>query len=527
MIKLLIVDDDEFIRKGLRQLILWDELGVEIIGEAENGKAAIEMVRTLHPHILLTDMNMPGGDGLELIESIRSLRLDTRIIILSGYNDFDLVRKAMKFQVEDYLLKPVNKYELSEIIKTIGSQFEQQWIQEQLQRESFQLLRNNILIRWVEKRIDSNQLEQKLDFLKLDLLHCNLFQVGIVLWRDLIEAPLAANEEKFRPFALLNVIEEMMQQENKGIAFLDNEKRVLCLFASNGENGRLFSEHNLHWLNNKANEISTMLKVPWFSTLGKVYCEPQQVHHSYHDAIKLLDFLNLTGAVHCIDESWLKNYDSSEVTSISDRTQIIQSLLANDSSWKQGFDLDFHWALAQNDPLASAKAIAVVWIVLIRQTLKEVKGKIAAPLNEIELIINLKNRDSVHDVRQSLLQTLLKVEGFLQEKTSIYSHSIISRVERYVLDHLDKELSLKQLAIQFNYNNTHLGRLFKEETGEYFSDYLNKARIEKAKALLIDSLHKAGEISKLVGFSDANYFYKKFKELTNMSPIEYRNSKQG
>src|SRR5436309_1489005 len=140
MTKLLIVDDDRFIREGLSDLIDWAELGVDIVGSAEGGHEAIKIMEERRPDILITDIQMPQGDGLELIAFIRAHNWNTQIIVLSGYNDYEYVRKAMKYQVEDYLLKPVDENELSSIVKSLCERKHAQWVNDQLKRESFQLL---------------------------------------------------------------------------------------------------------------------------------------------------------------------------------------------------------------------------------------------------------------------------------------------------------------------------------------------------------------------------------------------------
>ena len=524
--KLFIVDDDENIRGGLRHLIDWDELGIEITGEAEGGNEAFEKMKPSPPHIVLTDISMPQGDGLELIEAIHSCGWETRVIVLSGFNDYEFVRKAMRFDVEDYLLKPVDKDELLEIIKTICEQYHRKWLRQQLERESFHYLRNNILIRWIENRIEPEPLREKLDFLELYAWKAPLFQIASISWKDMQEGSLTTSEERFRPFAILNVIDELMRLETKGLAFLDNEQRVICLFVGEPHPcaSASFAQDNLRWLTHKAQEIALLLKVPWFSTLGNVYSHYSMVYQSYRDSLQLIDYMNLTGPVTCIDHAWREQMALLQIPSFTERINIIQDLLTGQHDrWIAELDADFQWALSQENPLAVAKALASEWIVLIRQTTKEIKSPLFTPITDTRTISKLLNLPTIYEIKDNLQQILKLLEQKLNAMSHHKSHSVIDEIESLIREHLQQELSLKTLAVQYNISSVYLGKLFKQETGEYFSDYLNRVRIDQAKVLLSASHNKVYEIAALTGFIDPTYFIRKFKKMTGVSPIEYRN----
>jgi two-component system response regulator YesN len=408
MTHLLIVDDDQFIREGLKRLIDWDELGITLLDEAEGGYEALEMMERQQPHILLTDIRMPRGDGLELIEQIRLRSWNTFIVVLSGYNDYSYVRQAMKFQVEDYLLKPVDAAELKEIMLTCSERYRSQWIHEQLQRESFQLLRNNILLRWVQNRINHEQLREKFKFLNMSLLRFDMYQTGVISWRNPREGELTPAEEQFRSFAILNIMEEMLQETERGIAFINEKRQIVILLFGNGGDPEQFAARNREWMSGIAQQNGAILKASWLFAFGAVQMQPSHVHLSYKEALRSQsDMDNLSGFV----------YEASA--------------------------------------------------------------------------------DSV-------------------------KNPITLQVERYLREHYNEELSLQTLSSRFNVNNVYLGRLFKEETGEYFNDYLNRIRLDQAKKLLQTTLNKASDIAAIVGFLDPNYFYRKFKQVNGLSPSEYR-----
>ncbi|MBJ6360128.1 response regulator [Paenibacillus sp. GCM10012307] len=406
MSTLLIVDDDQFIREGLKRLIDWKALSIREIFEAEGSYEALELLEHCKPLIVLTDIRMPKGDGLHLIEQIRQRQWKPFVIVLSGYNDYTYVRQAMKFQVEDYLLKPVDASELTQIIATCTERLQGQFIEEQMQRESFQLLRNNILLRWAQNRIQYDQLREKLKFLQLPLLMKERYQIFLIDWHTPEEGELSRTEEQFRSFAILNSMEEALQESDRGIAFLNEQRQIIVLFTDEGQDAEAFAAGNKCWMADIAQRYGIILKTPWINHIGKVVTLPHLLHESYGEA--------LAGCTRIVTEA-----------------------------------------------------------------------------NE-------------------------------QDEAPLSNNPIIRQVELYVQQNYSDELSLQLLSMRFNVNNVYLGRLFKEETGQYFNDYLNRIRLGHAKKMLATTALKASEIATAVGFLDPNYFYRKFKQVRGISPSDYR-----
>lgn len=410
MTTLLIVDDDQFIREGLKRLINWKALNIDVKLEAEGAYEALELMELHKPHIVLTDIRMPKGNGLHLIEQIRLRKWKTFIVVLSGYNEYAYVRQAMKFQVEDYLLKPIDASELTQIIVSCTERVEGQFIAEQMQRESFQLLKNNILLRWAQNRIQNDQLREKLKFLQLPLLMNENYQICLIDWSNPQEGELSRMEEQFRSFAILNSMEEALHETGRGITFLNEQRQIIVLFADEGTDTEEFNINNQRWMDDIAQRYGQILKTPWNNYFGKVIILPQQLHESYNEA------------------------------------------------------------------LASCNHVVV--------------------------------DDAGQDA------------GILSQ------NPITRKVESYILKNYSEELSLQLLSMRFNVNNVYLGRLFKEETGQYFNDYLNRIRLGNAKKMLVSTALKASEIANAVGFLDPNYFFRKFKQVHGISPSDYRMSEK-
>ncbi|MGG4036539.1 response regulator transcription factor [Paenibacillus cisolokensis] len=519
MPKMLIVDDDAHIRAGLTQLIDWENLGIEIIAEAGGGHEALAIFERTAPQIVLTDIRMAEGDGLELIERIRERGWHTHIIVLSGYDDYTYVRQAMKYQVEDYLLKPVEAEELEEIAKSCVAQIEHRWLEEQVRRETFQLLRNNVLNRWVENRIGEEPLREKLDFLKIGVGRTRLFQAAVIGWKDAAEPEPSEAERNYRSFAIFNVMDELLSEHRRGVAFLNGEQQVVCLLFGEAGSADAFADDNLAWLRANAEQCASMLKTPWHCALGKPVNRLPLVHASYRDAVRLLDGMEQTGGVHCADRR--AALSDSPAAALAEHERLIPALLSGARTlWEQALEGDFQWALGQSDPLAAAKYAASEWIATAKQAIRERHGDTARPRLPEELLSSIFAATSVPAIRQAVNRLLEAASG--GERPTETKNKLTIEAERYVEEHFREDLSLQTVADRLHASSIYLGRLFKAETGEYFNDRLNRLRIDEARRLLRETRLTASEIAARCGFADANYFFRKFKQKVGMSPTDYR-----
>jgi len=396
MAKLLIAEDDELIREGLKQLIDWDELGIVIAGEARDGAEALTLFHRDNPDIVLTDIRMPHVDGLALIESIRRARPVTKFVIISGYDDFQYVRKAIHLQVEDYLLKPVSAEELKQVMATCCEKIARQENGLRFSDESELRLKHNILLRWIENRIDEEQLREKLGILQIDVKRIDLYQAGIIA-RTGNGSPV--------PRSMAEAAKAFAATEGWGQAFAKNDGEIVVIAFGRNRNENEFSGENTVKMNRLRDKLVSLTGSDWRCALGMPVGQIDRVHRSYQDAARQLS-------------------------------------------------------------LAAGKAPAV-------------KG----PENKV-----------------------------------------ILQMKHYIRDHYNEPLSIKQIADHFHFSSIYLGRLFKEQTGCYFSDYVNEIRINEAKALLRSSTLKPTEIAVRVGYADPNYFFRKFKQLVGISPTQYRDS---
>lgn len=178
MYKLLIVDDELHIRNGLVTLIEWEIYGIEIAGTAEDGMKAYLAIKELKPDLVLVDISMPNMNGLELIELCTHLDSPPKFIILSGYNDFAYVQKAIHLGALDYLLKPIDQYQLCDAISSSVKKLDDFYAHQQNFQESLLAMRNNILMRILHAQIEIQEFQEKCQITDISL-RCRWMRVGV------------------------------------------------------------------------------------------------------------------------------------------------------------------------------------------------------------------------------------------------------------------------------------------------------------------------------------------------------------
>lgn len=524
MYKILIVDDEQGIREGLRHLLEWEEFNTEIVGAAANGKEALVLIAQHKPDILITDVRMPVMDGLELIKEIHKNAFPPRVIMLSGYDESAYVREAMKYGAENYLLKPVDREELSNSIKELVKSLDNKRITLISEREGIRILRDNTLSRIVRNDISIKEFGEKAEFLGIDL-NFRYLQVAAVELDLSFVSKDPGPELGWMKFAVLNICEEVVQSRSDAIVFMDPSDIVIILFKNDSPLMEMKAEVE-DLLFRCMEQISSIIKVPCFSAVGGEVNSHRDLGISYRQAIVCLDYklalgMNKTAFysdtignrtsngirealnLNAMNE-WIRKRNKDEFVSYVDKTF-----------------LDLHEAGKLSPGQIRDLLIEIVISVLnVARDYRQTEPYVV-DMNEFmrKLQTAKQLRELLEEVHRIACEAMDYIDSIMDKK---YSKTVGEAIE-YVNNRFDsQEISLKTLAAFLNVNSAYLGRTFKEETGEFFSDYLVKLRIEKAKHYLTTSHLKINDISTKVGFMNSNYFYTVFKKHTGLNPGNYR-----
>lgn len=521
MYKVLIVDDEPFILDGLESMINWEEIGLEVAGKALDGAEAIKLLEDININIVITDIKMSNLSGIDLIKQTKGIRSNIKFIILSGYNDFEYVKEAVKLGIENYLLKPVNKEELKSTLMNTVDKIEIELYKEIHQRADMSILKQNILYRWVTDNISYDELSEKSSFINIDL-NCESFYVGMVkvLYNN---STLKSNDDtSAMHFAVFNICNKLISERNMGISFCDLNGFIVLVFMVDNAGKKLIGDVLTECIKN----INTFLKLDVFITLGIMQTECDNIHLSYNSAKRLQDYYLVSTPNSIIKhEEVIKSAENISDTVKIDYPALSIILASRKMEGIPNFIEGIFDQFMQNSAVSRhfVQYIAMEILFYINNYIKENKSgsiiRFESTKGLFESIFDLKMLKEVKQWLQAVLNTTIEFLIAEDENTP----PLIKQVLHYININYSKDISMKGLADTFNINAAYLGQLLKKETGELFSDYLNKTRVEKAKELLLTTDLKASKIAEKTGYSDDNYFFKAFKKISGITPMEFRN----
>ncbi len=510
MYKFLLVDDETIIREGISQIIEWDSLGIELL-QAKDGYEAYSIIEEVHPDAIITDIKMPGMDGLELIKTVKDAYPDTEFVILSGYGEFNYANRAMQYGVKYYLLKPSDEDEITSVIKQVIDEIKEKREKDNLvktiQQDLLKVLpqvKEQFLREYV-MNISYNREETQNT---LRLLSLSVNRVIIVLIKT------NENLEFKEKVVLKNLSEKLFQQS---IIFstiledyvlimtnpIDEDQLVNCIMNIR----KSFYNYYGVYLTAAVSEEDDFEKSPYLYQNAKKYLK-YSFYLPEHSIITQKDIvLNQNTS----DVTFRFNYEQISFTVKSGNYTEMVTLIQ--SYFEQLKLLKLEVNIAKSYFLE-------LFMCILRQA--EPK-KINYYINKSEELENLENIQQIYDF---ILEQASEITKNNYEMNIKKHNTIINSILTYTDENIaNEELSLSMLAQKILYMNVdYVGKLFKKKTGESFSNYLLLKRIAKAKELIIEQYDfKVYQIAEQVGFgNNPQYFSQVFKKVTGYSPSEYK-----
>lgn len=504
MYRVFIVDDEPFIIEGLYDIIDWAELGLEIVGHAENGQKALEAIKQTLVDILITDISMPVMNGLALIGAAREFHTDLRSIVLSGFNEFSYLKEGMRLGIENYLLKPINVEELKATLMNTVEKLNSIKEEKMFTEFSMQILKDNTLHRWLTNSIGASEFKERTELLDISLQHPYV-----------IAAVLRTDEKIAEVFEL---IDRQMKNVPDVTVFRDMDGDIILLATvENAEEGHREFTELLHTIHERLVNYR-----PLHITIGSVERLPDQASTSYEHAKKTQEYFWIYPDRELMDykdlpinqpKLWNNEFhfdwnDYSKLIIAKDKSQLHQHI-ADDFRQVQALQ-----GIMPHD----IQNMAFELVVLFKMELKAIRH------TEVPDIFNVafqqvRNSDTIDDLIEIIQEVADMTVDFL---ISDIKSPVVQQVLHYIENGYAEELSLKLLAAQYHIHPVYLGQLFNKETGETFTDYINRFRIEKAKEMLKTTHLRVHEIAKNVGYWEPGYFYKQFKKYVGISPTEYK-----
>lgn len=505
MYRVFLVDDEPFIIEGLYDLIDWSSLGLEIVGYASNGKQAREAMLKLPVDILMTDISMPVMGGLELIREIRNESRHMKIVILSGYNEFDYLKQGMTMGIENYLLKPVNVQELIATLRNTVDKLNEDSAAPVRQAQDITIIKDAILYRWLTNQISMRELEERASLLQIDI-SAPYFMAAIVV-TPRMEQRLAENVYATARQLKLHGVDAVPLRNNDGDI-------VIVFSMCDREEGKRSAVRTLQqWI---AQWPDRTIRI----AIGQATPSAENAHESYAKALRAQDYMLVYPEQDMIDYEQLPaGHDQNPIFPINWEAYAKLLFAKNQAALSALIDADFKQILASEGITPEfVRSVVTEMIVRFKTELKEFKrhdepepyrGALAgiAAAETIEQLIDI--------VKQTAAATIDHLGWEVRSP-------IINQILQHIHESYADVMSLKGLGQQYNIHPVYLGQLFHKETNENFTEYINKYRITKAKQLLRDNSRKVQDIAREVGYWETGYFYKQFKKYVGVSPTDYR-----
>ena len=516
MLKVLIVDDEPSIRDNMPYVIEWEKYGFSVIGQASNGKEALEKIKAERPDLIISDIRMPVMDGLELIEKIDELKMSIKVIILSGYDEFDYAKKAIEYNASGYLLKPVEEEELIGLLEKVKTDIEKN-------NKSKKVYLNH-MIRIMTAGLYTIEMPSQFEEENMLRNQSELYFLSIELDEDddsLLKTVKVNDEEEELPFEIIKKVTDIIGKENEFCVQKSDKSKVYLVVC-----GELLKKLKLD-ASSLAEKIQQSLR------------ELTKINISILVGKKADGCTNLLQSRESIElcrkhRFYLRAGVNIEYEKIKDKP--FAGVLEDTSALSELAGIT---AKGQDEEIdASVEKLCSVFKEnnISPESVKMYVNSLAMDLmiaadelggSKEAILLKFNMLDKLTDLRIKTVSEFLKIRlketgNYLRGLRKERFTGIIGDVVDYIYENYEKDINLSKISEKYHFNTCYLGQLFKRKVGVNFNTFLIGVRIAKAKKLLENPELKIFEISDSVGFKDPNYFCVKFMEFEKMSPSKYR-----
>jgi two-component system response regulator YesN len=540
MYQLLIVDDERHVVERLAGTMDWESLGIEMVHKAYSAQEALTLLRTTTIDIIITDIQMPGMTGLELISIVRRKWEKTRCILLSGYADFSYAQEAIQHGTADYLLKPVSEEQVRDTVKRVLQQIQAEWeelvsgqrIQHTL-KENLPLLKGSLLNELLQgRRHSGEEWERKMLELGIPSFFNSPFAMVMVRMEEQFLHYDAHSLSLFE-YAVGNIAEELFSPQYDLWHSKDSHDYLVFMLKWKTESTE--TEEQLQHLERTSSElqkaVTTYLKGKisvLVSTWGQF---PDDVTTIYNQALSL--FRKRIGSEHNLfmtakeDEVPKESYRTLQrLYELPTLTQLLET-----GRWSEVEEkllgvfkeLNEQWSQSQEHVLEVFFAVSSAFSYITHKNGRQL-AELIGP-DYFKMTEGLPFR-SVSLLRDWSLRVLGQLKADMDKEVNDARSSIVHRVQQFVEQNLSEDVSLQAIADHIYLHPVYLSKIYKLETKQNITDYVFQLRMEKAAYLLNNSQDKIYEIAEKMGYQRAHSFIHVFKKHYGITPQEFRDQQK-
>ena len=546
MLKIFLAEDEVVVRETIKRMIPWEELGFELVGEAADGEMALPLLIRQQPDLLITDIKMPFMDGLTLARLAKKEIPGLKVVILSGYDDFNYAKQAIGIGVEDYLLKPITKNALIERLSEIRSRYEHEKTQkeyyEKFQREMQAYEKNSsrdFFEALVDGSMDMMEVYKRAEKLGLDIV---AEAYNVLIFTMNCDEDFSGQRDEYSSWEAesLELLENFFAGHSSAMLFRSNIFSYGVLLKGQRET----IEENTRACVDEIRKILSRQdgRREWFLAVGRSVERLSQIQKSYHTASRAFSQRYLYdenilyydemetmehpgGQAETEDNAYLQKVDVNALN-----PAILQKFLSNGLQEEtENFVKDYFYAIGQ-EPMESLVFRNYVILNVRFSVISFIKG-LGCDTNEMEsadteevLAESGKNMESAIAYAKKMISQAIEIRD---QNSGNKNRSILRTAVDFIDSHyMEEDISLNTVANVANVSSNHFSALFSQNMGQTFIEYLTTLRMNKAKELLRCTGMRSSEIAGEIGYKDAHYFSYLFKKTQGMTPSDYRKARE-
>ena len=532
--RILLVDDEEEVRKAIIRNIEWEKLGFQMAQDAENGEDALEKIEQLKPDVIMTDIRMPYMDGLTLTKRIRQKYPSMKILIFSGYDDFEYAQQAIKLNVTEYILKPVNVEELTGILNRVRENLDEEIAQRRdvsmLRRRylsSLPIIRALFLNDLVQGNVEEADICPKLEEYGVDILNARKLTAAVVSLepeerlkgRD--SSPLQ-QERKLIPISVRGLVEDRLRDYFRFTSFIS--AGGITFIAAIDQDSTQTGLIDL--LADACKEVQRILGITVTIGVGYSTQRPERIGESYQSAVDALGYKAIVGTGGTIYINDMEPVSRGKLQlNPKDETELENRI-------KFGTPETIGEAVREiagrmEDTRAHASQYQVYRFSLINCIMRlmqqydmDLRQIFDAEGDVIRLMGSGHGRE---EFPVWLTRVACRMNEFINRRRDNTARQVIEEAKQYIQDHYQEpDLSVEMVCRQLHMSPAYFSTIFRKETGKTCVAYLTDVRLNRAVELLNQTSDKTYVIARKVGYQEQNYFSYVFKKKFGVSPTKYR-----
>lgn len=535
-IKVFLVEDEMVIRRGIKNSIDWEKEGYIFCGEASDGELAYPMIIKEKPDILITDIRMPFMDGLELCKLVKKELPNIKILILSGYDEFDYAKEAIRLGVTEYLLKPISSGKLLEALNGVSESIRREKEDKDLVRKYMEEMRENTeheKQKFFEQMIAGNlSMADALETGKKYEMNLSAGMYNLLLFR------FTLGEENRKSGELLGEAEYAIEKLTERLEYVFEfqhgvEGWAFLLMADNEEQ---MSERVKELSKDLEEIMKNYSTIAYFGGIGQPVARLRELEESFREAERALAArftMELNRIISVEDIRMAQNVDTLddiEITSfgeIEKTRTMLEKFLNNGAEDEIDEFVDVYINELPEENLKSVLMrqyiIMDAYIVMMSfcEKIEGIEGEMQAQSEELKN--SMKTSQTLEEIKNYIRMLLKKIIG-VRDTISGRRYSDIIEIAKDQIrkTYMSDEISLNTIAAEVGMSPSYFSSIFSKEMGKTFVEYLTEIRIDRAKELLMCSSMKTSEIGYEVGYKDPHYFSYIFKKTQNCTPKEFR-----